>query len=135
MPKRILSTEQEKEVIELYVSGAALSEIKAAYSLTSDQIIYGALYRNGVSKDRRGKPGKMDKPMPSENVARALNVTLDGTDSVVKTETVERKGRYRFAVEFRVKHTVSADSMEAAIAQVKGYHGFEEVLVVRKIGE
>jgi len=135
MPRRILSLDQEKEIIELYMSGTALDEIKAAYSLSSHSHIYGVLTRNGLGPTRSKKPGNSQKPMPSDSVTRALNVTVDEKETVVSTSTVERKGRFRFSVEFRVKHTVSADSMEAAIAQVKGYHGFEEVLVVRKIGE
>lgn len=133
MPDKKLTESQENEIAQLYKDGTRSTEIAAAYKVNI-ATVYRVLKDAKVPLNNPNLGSRKNGPMPEQKVSDALTVKVDAKDTVVAVERVASPGNQRFAVEFRVKHVVEASSMEAAITKVKGYHGFEEVLLVRKLG-
>lgn len=114
--RRLLGTEVEREIADLYRSGEPVPSIKATYELT-DSVLYRVLANQNVTTRRRTKGS--EEAIADLPVALPMRVQTDSNGFVERVEPVRSSVKtYTWEVRFESAMRVEAASIEAAISEV-----------------
>jgi hypothetical protein len=116
-PRRLLGTEVEREIADLYRSGEPVPSIKATYEL-SDSVLYRVLKHQSVPT-RRSPARDMAQTIAELPVTLPMRVQTD-SNGLVESVTPVRSSikTYTWEVRFESAMRVEAASIEAAISEV-----------------
>src|SRR5215471_14343262 len=139
MPTRRLTDEQEREIIALYLAHTPLKDIREAYDLKHDSLVYAALHRHGVMVHKKGR-SVLAQPIVEQTVlpvapATALAVTTDRSGIVEHVERIKPVGKLStFEVSFTSTMHFEVHDLIDAIAEARKLPMCKRVYAVKLVG-